>query len=50
MRSKGKEGMVVKELQRGYKLRDRVLRPATVAVGSGEEAEEAENQKENAKD
>jgi len=50
MRSKGKEGMVVKELQRGYKLRDRVLRPATVAVGSGEEAEEAENRKENAKD
>ena len=31
----GREGMVVKELKRGYKLRDRVIRPATVAVGSG---------------
>ena len=31
----GGEGMVVKELKRGYKLRDRIIRPATVAVGSG---------------
>lgn len=42
MRSKGKEGMVVKELQRGYKLHDRVLRPAMVAVGSGEQVEGSE--------
>lgn len=38
MRGKGREGIVVKELQRGYKLHDRVLRAAVVAVGSGEGA------------
>jgi len=31
----GREGIVVKELKKGYKLYDRVIRPATVAVGSG---------------
>jgi len=35
---KGKEGIVIEELQKGYKLHDRVIRPATVVVGSGEEA------------
>lgn len=35
MSTMGREGMVIKELKRGYKLRDRVIRPATVAVGSG---------------
>ena len=40
MSSRGKEGIVVKELQKGYKLRDRVIRPTKVAVGSGDEAEE----------
>jgi molecular chaperone GrpE len=34
--TRGREGMVIKELQKGYKLRDRVIRPARVAVGSGE--------------
>ncbi len=43
MRGKGREGMVVRELQRGYKLHDRVLRPAMVAVGSGESVEGAEH-------
>jgi molecular chaperone GrpE len=43
VRSTGKEGIVVKELQRGYKLRDRVIRPTTVAVGSGDKVEGAEN-------
>jgi len=33
----GMEGMVVKELKKGYMLHDRVIRPATVAVGSGKE-------------
>ena len=37
MSIKGKEGVVVKELLKGYKLRDRVIRPSKVAVGSGEE-------------
>jgi molecular chaperone GrpE len=32
----GEEGKVVAEVQRGYMLHDRVLRPAMVAVGNGE--------------
>jgi molecular chaperone GrpE len=31
------EGTIVTELQRGYRIRDRVLRPALVAVASGPE-------------
>ena len=31
----GADGMVVKELQKGYKLYDRVIRPAMVTVGNG---------------
>jgi molecular chaperone GrpE len=34
---KGQEGMVVAELQKGYMLNDKLLRPASVAVGNGEE-------------
>jgi molecular chaperone GrpE len=34
----GEEGKVVAEVQRGYMLHDRVLRPAMVAVGNGEGA------------
>ncbi len=40
MHSKGKEGIVIEELQKGYKLYDRVVRPAMVVVGNGEEEEE----------
>ena len=40
MQSKGKEGVVVEELQKGYKLHDRVIRPTRVVVGNGEEAGE----------
>jgi len=40
MQGKGKEGIVVEELQKGYKLHDRVIRPAKVVVGNGEEKEE----------
>lgn len=36
MCSQGKEGMVTQELKKGYKLRDKIIRPATVAVGSGD--------------
>ena len=36
----GEEGKVLSEVQRGYKLHDRVLRPAMVVVGKGK-AEEA---------
>ena len=40
MYTKGKEGIVIEELQKGYKLHDRVIRPAMVVVGNGEEKEE----------
>jgi len=39
MHGKGKDGIVVEELQKGYKLYDRVIRPTMVVVGNGEEAE-----------
>ena len=39
---KGKEGIVIEEFQKGYMLGDRVLRPAQVVVGNGEEAEKEE--------
>jgi molecular chaperone GrpE len=39
---KGKEGMVISEIQKGYTLHDKLLRPSRVVVGKGEE-EEAED-------
>jgi len=42
MQGKGKEGIVVEELQKGYKFRDRVIRPSKVVVGNGEEEKEEE--------
>jgi len=39
---KGKEGIVIEELQKGYKLHDRVIRPAMVVVGNGEEEKKEE--------
>lgn len=38
-RDTGKEGIVIGEVQRGYKLYDRVLRPSLVVVGTGEAEE-----------
>ena len=35
----GEEGKVLAELQKGYKFRDRVIRPAMVKVGRGKEGE-----------
>ena len=35
----GAEGEVIEELQKGYKLRDRLIRPALVVVGRGKEGE-----------
>jgi molecular chaperone GrpE len=32
---KGKEGIVVEELQKGYMMHDRLLRPSKVVVGNG---------------
>ncbi len=41
MRSQeGKEGMVVEELQKGYKFKDKVIRPSLVIVGKGKEEKE----------
>ncbi len=40
MHTKGKEGMVIEELQKGYKLHDRIIRPSMVVVGNGEEEKE----------
>ncbi len=42
MHAKGKEGIVIEELQKGYKLQDRIIRPAMVVVGNGEEEEKKE--------
>ena len=39
---KGKDGIVVEEAQKGYRLHDRVIRPAKVVVGNGEEEETKE--------
>jgi len=36
---KGKDGIVIEELQKGYKFYDRVVRHTMVVVGNGEEAE-----------
>ncbi len=45
MHGKGKEGIVIEELQKGYKLHDRVIRPAMVVVGNGEEDEDKKEEK-----
>ncbi len=45
----GEEGKVVAEVQRGYKLYDRVLRPAMVIVGKGKQEEEGRGKKEEGK-
>jgi molecular chaperone GrpE len=37
MHAEGEEGKVLAEVQRGYKLHDRVLRPAMVVVGKAKE-------------
>jgi len=41
MTGRGREGIVIAELQRGYRLYERVLRPARVVVGNREEEKEA---------
>jgi len=39
---RGKEGVVIEEVQKGYKFRDKIIRPSKVIVGSGEEEPEKE--------
>ena len=42
----GKEGIVINEVQTGYKLKDRLLRPALVVVGKGKEHKYTDEDKE----
>ena len=42
----GEEGKVIEELQKGYKLHDRVIRPALVVVGKGKEEKKEEEEEE----
>ena len=44
LREEGEEGKVIDELQKGYKLHERVLRPAIVQVGKGKEEKEEQVQ------
>jgi molecular chaperone GrpE len=37
---RGKEGVVIEEVQKGYKFNDKVIRPTKVIVGTGENGEE----------
>ena len=41
---KGAAGMVIEEVQKGYKLHDRVIRPAMVVVGNGEKEAKKEEE------
>ncbi len=41
-KEKGPEGMVLAEVEKGYLLHDKLLRPAKVIVGSGEAGDEKE--------
>jgi len=43
----GEEGKVISEVQRGYKLHDRVLRPAMVVVGKGRSQESGDRSQES---
>jgi len=42
MQQEGEEGVVVDETQKGYKFRDRVIRPSLVVVGTGSGSDETD--------
>jgi len=44
MHTKGEDGKIVQEIQKGFKLHDKVIRPSQVAVGNGEPVEEPEKE------
>jgi molecular chaperone GrpE len=44
---KGEAGIIIEEVQKGYKFHDRVIRPSRVVVGNGEVDEEKENSRED---
>ncbi|MFC2122615.1 nucleotide exchange factor GrpE [Bacteroidota bacterium] len=37
MQGQGEDGMVIAELEKGYRFQDRIIRPPKVVVGNGEE-------------
>ena len=41
-RCSGKEGMIVQEVEKGYRFHDKLIRPSKVSVGAGEEDNEEE--------
>ena len=47
MKAPGESGIVLKELQKGFRLKDRVIRPSLVVVGDGSEEEQSQNQDES---
>ncbi|MFC1985507.1 nucleotide exchange factor GrpE [Chloroflexota bacterium] len=44
---KGKDGIVIEEVQKGYQFHDRVIRPSKVVVGNGEVEGKKETEQEN---
>jgi len=44
--SKGEDGKVVQEMEKGYKLNDKIIRPSKVAVGNGESVKKPTEEKE----
>lgn len=42
MSREGEEGVVIEEIQKGYELKGRMIRPSKVIVGTGEEEKEAD--------
>jgi molecular chaperone GrpE len=45
MQQDGEEGMVIEETQKGYKFKEKVIRPSLVIVGKGKRQEEQSKQR-----
>jgi len=45
MQQEGEEGMVIEETQKGYKFKEKVIRPSLVIVGKGKGKEEQSKQR-----
>ena len=44
MHREGEEGVVIEEIQKGYKFKDKMLRPSMVIVGKGKEEKKTEQE------
>ncbi len=44
MQQEGEDGMVVEEIQKGYKFKEKIIRPSLVIVGKGKEKEDQNKQ------